>query len=100
MVTRSVPGVEMLDIIQLATDDVPGTTAFYAQVLGAAVVDAPSAHWARVRLATIDIGVHARPPAGTPPHGWEPGFRVTHIPRCRHRLGATGARLRQESHYI
>ena len=44
----TVPALEALDIIQLATDDVSATAAFYRDVLGAVVVDQPSAHWVHV----------------------------------------------------
>ncbi|MSQ29896.1 MAG: hypothetical protein EXR68_05350 [Dehalococcoidia bacterium] len=100
MVTGAVPSVEILDIIQLGTEDVPGTTAFYTDVLGATVVDAPSAHWARVRLANIDIGIHARPSGGSPPHGWEPGFRVSDIAAYRAHLLTCGVTITKDFHDI
>ena len=100
MTARTVPTVEWLELIQLATEDVPGTAAFYADVLGATVIDAPSPHWARVRLANIEIGIHARPPAGSAPHGWEPGFRVADIAAFRAHLQAHGVTIAKDFHDI
>jgi predicted enzyme related to lactoylglutathione lyase len=100
MAREPVPTVEALDIIQLGTEDVPGTTSFYTDILGATVIDAPSPHWARVRLGNVEIGIHARPAAGGAPHGWEPGFRVSNIAAHRAHLQAHGVTITKDFHDI
>lgn len=100
MAAETAPSVGMLDLIQLGTEDVAVTTAFYVDVLGAHVVDPPSAYWARVRLANVDIGIHARPAAGSPPYGWEPGFRVPDIAAFKTHLLAHGVTITKDLHDI
>ena len=100
MVAGAVPKVESLDIIQLGTSDVASTTAFYQNVLGAIVIDAPSAHWARVRLGDVELGIHARAAANPQSGGWEPGFRVSNIAEYRAHLVAHGVSITKDFHDI
>jgi predicted enzyme related to lactoylglutathione lyase len=100
MVAGAIPTVEALDIIQLGTQDVMGTTAFYQNILGATIIDPPSAHWARVRLGNIDLGIHARALANGRSGGWEPGFRVLDIAAYRAHLVAHGVSITKDFHDI
>ncbi len=49
-----------------------------------------------MRLANVDIGIPARPAAGSPPHGWEPGFRVPDIAAFRAHLLAHGVTITKD----
>ncbi len=81
-------GVEigMLEMLQIVSDDVGSTLAFYRDVLGATVQTA-SPHWSQVRLGGVDIGIH---PAPVSYDGWIPAFRVADIAAVRGAVLAAG----------
>lgn len=99
MAEATVRGVEvgLLDLLLVRADDVEGTAAFYRDVLGA-VVHSVSPHWAQVRLANVDIGIHA--PGGADGAGWVPGFRVHDIAAFRSHLEALGVEITQHYHDV
>ena len=100
-IATGVPVVGMLDLLKLYTPDVGQAVAFYRDVLGAVVAEEDLPHWARVRLANVDIGLHLGEPAGQGPGaGWEPTFRVQDIAAFRAHLQAGGVPLLRDLHDI
>jgi predicted enzyme related to lactoylglutathione lyase len=96
--------VGLLDVIQAPSADVAAAVAFYRDVLGAAV-QSVSTHWASVRLANVDVGIHLRERSetaagGAATGGWEPAFRVRDVAALRARLVAAGVAITQEFHDI
>jgi catechol 2,3-dioxygenase-like lactoylglutathione lyase family enzyme len=90
------PRLGLLDYLMLYAPDVERATAFYRDVLDGGVIEEAYPHWARVRVANIDIGLHAGEAAGM---GGEPAFRVHDIAAFRAHLEAAGVAL-DEYHQI
>jgi predicted enzyme related to lactoylglutathione lyase len=78
--------VGLLDVLQTVTTDVASTVGFYRDVLGADV-QSESAHWARLRVGGIDVGVHAAPAQY---EGWMPAFRVADLAALRQAVLGAG----------
>jgi len=78
------PRFGLLDYLQLHTNDVPGTAAFYRDVLDAAIIEEAYPQWARLRLANIDVRLLQGTPA--PAGSAEPAFRVANIAAFRAHL--------------
>lgn len=99
--TSAPPVVGMLDLLKLFTPDVAAALTFYCDVLGAVVAEEDLPHWARVRLANVDIGLHhgeaSEVGRGT---GWEPSFRVHDIAAFRAHLERTGVTIVRDFHDI
>ena len=51
-----------LDYVMLFAPDVAALAAFYRDVLDAPLIEEAYPHWARLRLANIDLGIHAAGP--------------------------------------
>jgi predicted enzyme related to lactoylglutathione lyase len=85
----------LLDHIQAAAPDVEALAGFYRDVLGA-TVQSVSSHWAQLRLANVDIGIHL---SGDGPR-WEPGFRVHDIAAFKRHLLTQGVEVTQDFHDI
>jgi predicted enzyme related to lactoylglutathione lyase len=95
------PVVGMLDMLKLFTPDVAGALAFYRDVLGALVAEEDLPHWARVRLANVDIGLHLGEATEVARRvGWEPGFRVHDVAAFRAHLQRRGVNIVQDFHDI
>lgn len=95
------PVVGMLDLLKLFTPDVGAALAFYRDVLGAVVAEENLPHWARVRLANIDIGLHhGEAPSHGRGAGWEPTFRVHDIAAFREHLRRHDVAVLQDFHDI
>ncbi len=91
------PRVEigLLDHLQVPAADVAAAVAFYRDVLGA-TVQSVSPRWAMVRLANVDVGIHAAGGSA----GWEPGFRVADIAAVKRGLKAAGVAITRDYHDI
>lgn len=88
--------IGLLDLLLARADDVPAAAAFYRDVLGA-VVQTVSPEWAQVRLANVDIGIHAR---GASNEAWEPGFRVADIAALKGHLEGSGVPIVEDYHEV
>ena len=88
--------IGLLDLVLARADDVLATAAFYRDVLGA-VVQTLSPEWAQLRLANVDIGIHAR---GASDERWEPGFRVASIAALKAHLEGHGVSIAEDYHDI
>ncbi len=84
-----------LDHVMLFAPDVAALAAFYRDVLDAPVIEEAHPHWARLRLANIDLGIHE---AGEGPGvagggaggGAQPAFRVADLAALRTHLEGHG----------
>jgi len=68
-----------LDYVMLRAADVAALVTTYREVLDAAAIEEAYPHWARIRLANIDVGIHADERFDgreQPIPGAEPTFRV------------------------
>lgn len=77
-----------LDYLMLYAPDVEALVAFYRDVLGGTLIEEAYPHWARLRLANIDVGVHLGEPAAQ--GGPEPAFRVSDLAALRVHLQGAG----------
>lgn len=85
-----------LDHLLVSGPDVTVLAAFYRDVLGGAVVEEALPHWARVRVADIDLGLHVGEPGG----GAQPRFRVQSVAAFRTRLESHGVAIPEGYHAI
>lgn len=74
-----------LDYLMLYAPDVEALAAFYRDVLDAAAIEESYPHWARLRVANIDVGLHRGTPSAG---GGQPAFRVSDIAAMRAHLEA------------
>lgn len=82
--------VGLLAFLQTVTGDVAATVAFYRDALGADV-QSESAHWARLRIGGVDVGVHAAPASY---EGWMPAFRAADVRTVRAAVEGAGLECR------
>lgn len=81
------PVLGSLDYLMLYAPDVQALAAFYRDVLDGAPIEEAYPHWARLRVANIDVGLHL----GTPSDGGgQPAFRVSDIAAMRAHLEEHG----------
>ncbi|MCK9485905.1 MAG: hypothetical protein M0R73_04275 [Dehalococcoidia bacterium] len=78
-----------LDYVMFFAPDVQVLTAFYRDVLEATPIEEAYPHWARLRLANIDLGIHAGG-ASDGGRGGQPAFRVQDLATLRAHLEAHG----------
>ena len=90
----------LLDLIQVPATDVERSLAFYRDVLGGLPSEVSLPHWARVRLANVDVGIHLAEATAAAGPGWEPAFRVHDIAAFRAHLEARGVPIVLEYHDI
>ncbi len=90
------PRPGLLDHLLVRGPDVGVLTAFYRDVLGGVVTEEALPHWVRVRVANIDLGLHA----GTPGGGAQPRFRVPDVAAFRAHLTAHGVVIPEGYHAI
>ena len=90
------PRPGLLDHLLVQGPDVAALAAFYRDVLGGVVTEEALPHWVRVRVANIDLGLHA----GTPGGGAQPRFRVTDVAAFRAHLEARGVAIPEGYHAI
>ena len=76
-----------LDYVMFYAPDVEALARFYRDVLDAKPIEEAYPHWARVRLANVDLGLHAGEPD---PRGGQPVFRVADLAALRAHLEANG----------
>ncbi|TAK73634.1 MAG: hypothetical protein EPO16_12260 [Dehalococcoidia bacterium] len=86
----------LLDHLLVRGPDVTALKAFYRDVLGGVVVEEALPHWARVRVANIDVGLHAGEPGG----GAQPRFRVQSVAMFRAHLQSHGVAIPEGYHAI
>ncbi len=76
-----------LDYLLFYAPDVEALARFYREVLDATPVEEAYPHWARLRLANVDLGLHASTEGHTPSDG-VPAFRVADLAALRAHLEA------------
>jgi catechol 2,3-dioxygenase-like lactoylglutathione lyase family enzyme len=82
-----------LDYVMLRAADVAALVATYREVLDAAPIEEAYPHWARVRLANIDVGIHHDERFDGRQDevpGAEPAFRVHDVTALRAALEEAG----------
>lgn len=88
----------LLDYLMLHAPDVRAVVDFYRDHLDAGVVEEAYPHWARIRLANVDIGIHQG--AGAAGEGARAAFRVADMPAFRAHLEARGVPMQGDYHDI
>jgi len=78
--TEAPPMLGLLDVLMLRVPDVAAALAFYRDTLGAIPIEEAPPAWARVRLGSVDLGLHEGEPGKGGP---EPSFRVQDIATVR-----------------
>lgn len=91
-----------LDYIMFFAEDIPAAVAFYRDALGATVVEETYPHWARVRVADVDLGLHRGRASGG---GVDAGivraaFRVTGMAEFRQHVEVSGMTVFGDYHNI
>lgn len=86
----------LLDHLLVRGPDVAVLAAFYRDVLSGTVVEEALPHWVRVRVADIDLGLHAGEPGG----GAQPRFRVQSVAAFRAHLESHGVTIPEGYHTI
>ena len=86
----------LLDHLLMRGPDVAVLATFYRDVLGGTVVEESLPHWVRVRVANIDLGLHAGVPGG----GAQPRFRVQSVASFRAQLESHGVVIPEGYHAI
>jgi len=86
----------LLDHLLVRGPDVSVLASFYREVLGGTVVEEAPPHWARVRVADIDLGLHAGEAGG----GAQPRFRVQSVATFRAHLESHGVTIPEGYHAI
>lgn len=94
MADKARPG--LLDHLLVRGPDVAVLAAFYRDVLGGTVVEESLPHWVRVRVADIDLGLHAGESGG----GAQPRFRVQDVASFRAHLESHGVVIPEGYHAI
>lgn len=78
-----------LDYLMFFAPDVEALARFYREVLDATPIEEGYPHWARLRLANVDLGIRVRPEGGEPSEGGgQPAFRVRDVAALRVHLEA------------
>lgn len=86
----------LMDHLLMCGPDIAALASFYRDVLGGTVVEDASPHWVLVRVANIDLGLHAGA-AGT---GAQPRFRVQDIAAFRAHLESRGVTVPEGYHAV
>ncbi|MBM4411065.1 MAG: hypothetical protein FJ037_07050 [Chloroflexi bacterium] len=94
MADEARPG--LLDHLLVRGPDVAVLVSFYREVLGGTVVEEDRPHWVRVRVADIDLGLHAGEAGG----GAQPRFRVQSVSAFRTHLESHGVTIPEGYHAV
>jgi len=86
----------LLDHLLVRGSDIPALASFYQDVLGGTLIEDALPHWVRVRVADVDLGLHAGEPGG----GMQPRFRVQSVAAFRAHLEARGVAIPDGYHAI
>lgn len=86
----------LLDHLLVRGPDVAVLASFYRGVLGGTVVEEALPRWVRIRVADVDLGLHAGEAGG----GAQPRFRVQSIAAFRTHLESHGVTISEGYHAI